>query len=419
MVSSSSMMSSSSTMSRSSTMSSSIAAPCAVVLDVDVAVAPFDRLGGLPIGERVARAAARAGYTTLLIWSPARAAAWRRATGRLGSRIAVHAESDPVAWRRRIANLAPASTLTVIAPGIVASPALLEAARTGDSESAGVYRLRPHQVESPDIVAAAIRCRAAAPPRSFSVVNHDELDAAERSLRASIFKPTDGRLASLNRRLSIPISVALIRLTRMNANVMSGLIIALGFWSGWLFSQGDYLHGVLAAFISWAASVLDGCDGELARLQYTESAFGCWVDTLGDYLYYIAIFAGLTAGIARATAWIGFWWIGGVLAVGMFLTFALLILLRGRITAGRPEQLHANAKAHFYGSGSRWKWLAAKLSTCATRATMPYGIVVLAVANLLPVVLVLGAISAHVYWISLAAELRGLLAVDRRQPVVL
>jgi phosphatidylglycerophosphate synthase len=402
-----------------SVVESSIEGPCAVVFDVDLEVMPSERLGGLPIGERIARATARAGYSTLLVWSPRRSDLWGRVTARLASRIVVHAECDPVEWRRRLASFAPDSPVTVMAPGIVPSLAVLEAARARDEESAGVERLLPRQIESPESLAAPLRRRVADPPRSFSVTNRDELDAAERSLRASIFKPTDGKLASLNRRLSIPISVMLIRLMRMNANLMSVLIIALGFWSGWLFSRGDYLHGVLAALISWAASVLDGCDGELARLQYTESAFGCWVDTIGDYIYYLAIFAGLTAGTARATGWGGFWWIGAALAVGMFLTFALLILLRGRITAGHPERLHANAKQHFYSSGSRWKWLVAKLSTCTTRATMPYGIVALAVADLLPVVLVVAAFSAHVYWMCLALELRDLLAIHRQQPVAL
>lgn len=40
---------------------------------------------------------------------------------------------------------------------------------------------------------------------------------------------------------------------------------------------------------------------------------------------------------------------------------------------------------------------------------MPYGILAFAIASLLPVVLVLGAIGAQIYWISLAVELRRLL----------
>ena len=57
---------------------------------------------------------------------------------------------------------------------------------------------------------------------------------------------------------------------------------------------------MLGAFLSLAASVLDGCDGEIARLKYQESALGCWIETFGDYSYYIAIFIGLTVGAVRA-----------------------------------------------------------------------------------------------------------------------
>ena len=44
---------------------------------------------------------------------------------------------------------------------------------------------------------------------------------------------------------------------------------------------------------------------------------------------------------------------------------------------------------------------------------MPYGILGLALLNLLPVVLVLAALGAQIYWISLAVQLRKLLAAGR------
>ena len=49
------------------------------------------------------------------------------------------------------------------------------------------------------------------------------------------------------------------------------------------------------------------------------------------------------------------------------------------------------------------------LATSATRAVMPYGILAFAVLGLLPVVLVLATIGAHVYLISLAVKLPVLL----------
>jgi 1L-myo-inositol 1-phosphate cytidylyltransferase / CDP-L-myo-inositol myo-inositolphosphotransferase len=187
------------------------------------------------------------------------------------------------------------------------------------------------------------------------------------------------------------------------------LLIALGLYAGWLFSIGTYVSGVVAAAFSLAASILDGCDGELARLQYKDSTFGVWVDTLGDYSYYLAIFTGLMIGAVHQTRWPGFWWIGGALISGSLLTFALLILLRRRITRGRPERLRSTAQSHFEHRGRRWTALAAQVSTVATRATMPYGIVAFAIAGALPALLVLAAIGANVYWICLSLELGRLL----------
>ena len=71
-----------------------------------------------------------------------------------------------------------------------------------------------------------------------------------------------------------------------------------------------------------AASILDGCDGEIARLKYQESALGCWIETFGDYSYYIAIFIGLTVGAVRQTGYELFYWVGGAALAGSLLTFA-------------------------------------------------------------------------------------------------
>jgi uncharacterized protein (TIRG00374 family) len=321
----------------------------------DAEVSLSDRLGGLPIGERILRAAVHAGYVRLLIWSPARSLAWQALVRRHARRLKVVTFHDASEWDRFRSALAP---------------------DTFDTQHVPLTR--------------------------------DALALAERAVRASIVKPTDGRLARFNRRLSTPISVWLIRWVRLGPNVMSAFVLALGLAAGWLFSRGDYVSGVIAAAISLSASILDGCDGELARLQFRESAFGCWLDTLADYVYYVATFSGLTVGAVRHSGRTAYWWLGGALLMGTFLTFALLILLRHRATAGRPERLHATAKAHF-SAGKRWARLAAQLSTCATRATMPYGILAFALVGQLPVVLVLGVIGAHVYWISLAVELRRLL----------
>jgi 1L-myo-inositol 1-phosphate cytidylyltransferase / CDP-L-myo-inositol myo-inositolphosphotransferase len=188
--------------------------------------------------------------------------------------------------------------------------------------------------------------------------------------------------------------------------------VGLGLYAGWLFGTGHYVAGVLGAFLSLAASVLDGCDGEIARLKYEESALGCWIETFGDYSYYIAIFSGLTIGAVRRTGWEGFYWIGGAALVGLVITFALLIYLRSRITAGQPERLHAIARERFKYEPTIWSRLIWRIQFVATRAAMPYGIMVLALMGLLPAVVVLAAIGSNVYWISIIVKLRHLLGAE-------
>jgi phosphatidylglycerophosphate synthase len=66
------------------------------------------------------------------------------------------------------------------------------------------------------------------------------------------------------------------------------------------FAAGGYWNFLAGAVLGVVTSVLDGCDGELARLKLQVSDFGCWMDTFCDYLYYIVTFAGITIELVRS-----------------------------------------------------------------------------------------------------------------------
>jgi phosphatidylglycerophosphate synthase len=285
----------------------------------------------------------------------------------------------------------------------------------------GVLRLTAGDAADRQALAAALRARAAILDRpSGEDVSHgrarlavrmetaDDLPDAELTLRRSSYKSTDAKVARFNRRISLPISVALIR-TPLTANQLSVVLVAVGFYSGWLFSIGGYWTGVVAGFLSLAASVLDGCDGEIARLKYQESALGCWIETFGDYGYYIAIFIGLAVGAVHQTGFDAFYWLGALTLGGTVITFALLIYLRARITNGQPNRLHAVARERFKAEPSVWGRIIWRVSFVATRAAMPYGIMGFALLNILPGIVVLAAIGSNVYWMSLVLKLRDLL----------
>ena len=89
------------------------------------------------------------------------------------------------------------------------------------------------------------------------------------------------------------------------------------------------------------------------------------------------------------------------------------------MTAAQPEQFGAASKAHFIGDGSGWARFLAWLSVGATRAVMPYGILMLAIVGLTPAVIVLAALGSNLYWIALTSRFKTLLTVPARIALVL
>ncbi|MBA3640822.1 MAG: flippase-like domain-containing protein [Acidobacteriota bacterium] len=436
-----------------------------VMRDPSVRISPHSRLAGLPLSERIIRAALRAGYARVVVatctWHVPRAMCdvpgatcdvpgasdvpratedrqFERFVRQFGERVIV--ARDAASWRAALQSLDPLMTVTAVGAGTLVSPALLSeaaghAAGIGEIRDvpagdqwpiSGAVRLTAGDAADIDALADALRTRIATAARpsgddvsfgrarlAIRAVEPSDLPHAEFILRRSSYKDTDAKVARFNRRISVPISVALIR-TPLTANQLSVMLVAVGFYSGWLFSIGSYWPGVLAGFLSLAASVLDGCDGEIARLKYQESALGCWIETFGDYSYYVAIFVGITVGAVHQTGFEIFYWIGALALTATIVTFAMLIYLRARITNGQPDRLHAVARDRFQAEQSLWSRIIWRISFVATRAAMPYGIMVFALLYILPGIIILAAIGANIYWVTLAVNLRDLMREQDR-----
>jgi len=69
-----------------------------------------------------------------------------------------------------------------------------------------------------------------------------------------------------------------------------GLVAAAGF------GVGTYSAGIIAALLFQLAAIIDCCDGEVARLTFTESPFGAWLDIVMDNVVHMAIFSGIAVG---------------------------------------------------------------------------------------------------------------------------
>lgn len=82
----------------------------------------------------------------------------------------------------------------------------------------------------------------------------------------------------------------------LSPNVITILAALIGLVSAAGFGLGTYSAGIIAALLFQLAAIIDCCDGEVARLTFTESPFGAWLDIAMDNVVHMAIFAGIAVG---------------------------------------------------------------------------------------------------------------------------
>jgi len=145
------------------------------------------------------------------------------------------------------------------------------------------------------------------------VQSHADLPRGEKNLLLSTRKAVDGFVSRhLNRPVSRSVSRFLVK-TTITPNQWTALITTLAVPCFWSLSRGDYLGFVVGAFLYHLNSVLDGCDGEIARLKYLDSKTGDAVDGMCDFfinlIYVLGVGVGLSrqAGISETQGAIYFW----------------------------------------------------------------------------------------------------------------
>ncbi len=110
-------------------------------------------------------------------------------------------------------------------------------------------------------------------------------------------KPQDGFMARhFDRHLSLSVTRRLLE-TSVTPNMMTVLSSAVGLLGSSFFLVPGKAWSVLGALTVWLHSVLDGCDGELARIRFQQSPLGADLDFWGDNLVHLALFAGLGLGL--------------------------------------------------------------------------------------------------------------------------
>ena len=146
---------------------------------------------------------------------------------------------------------------------------------------------------------------------------------ATRRLRHSLAKPReDGYISTyLNRPISTRLSawLATTPVTPDQITVVSFFVSLIG---AACLALGGSVATVLGALLVQWASIVDGCDGEVARLNHLASARGAWLDTLLDRYSDMAVTLAITSACASQQADLSGWiWAGGFVAgTGFLLT---------------------------------------------------------------------------------------------------
>ncbi len=107
-------------------------------------------------------------------------------------------------------------------------------------------------------------------------------EAESRLLRTERGKTSDGPVSRLiNRPISRWLTGFLVR-TAITPNQISLVSWLLSVIAALTFTLGGYAALAVGGAIAQLASIIDGCDGEIARLKRMESEFGGWFDAVLD-----------------------------------------------------------------------------------------------------------------------------------------
>lgn len=170
------------------------------------------------------------------------------------------------------------------------------------------------------------------------VVDEATAREAERSLLRSMIKPSDGFMArNFDRHISLAISR---RCLGVHPNVMTLASILVGLAGAACLADGRYEWSVAGAALFVISTILDGCDGEIARLTFRQSKAGGLFDLVGDNVVYVSIFS--------AIAWAARGLLPGAILIGGALFVTLIFVL---FVLPRAEKSRALALAERLANG--------------------------------------------------------------------
>src|SRR5215831_10320664 len=361
---------------------------------------------GLGLARRTVAVAGRAGYSRIYFLGQDRAGPpgiaaisnWSSLVDAFalqpGPLVIAHAAilAEPE-WLARLIDTQPATAKWAAIPHkviVVAAAAVADAIAILEADK-GAYDLTAAQQRLTQHFGAPVAIPATIDP--LVVTTPADVEDAEWRLLRRLVKDTDGFMA---RHVERPISLRIARRlasTGITPNQITLLSVGIGLSGALFFLCSQWVCQTIGALLFLAHSILDGCDGELARLKFQESRFGGVIDYWGDNVVHIGVFACMAIGWAFS---IGALWplLFGVAAALGNLGAAGLVYWR----VMRPNK---NDGPLFTSVATEPGQSLARILDAASRRDFIYLVVILALFGKSNWFLVLAAVGAPVFFLLL------------------
>ena len=169
------------------------------------------------------------------------------------------------------------------------------------------------------VVKGRVRAIDVTGERWLDVDTHSAFQEANRRIDEDMGKGAeDGFIAQyMNRPLSRRLSIALSR-TRLTPNHLTAISFSIGLLGAVGLASTDPWFWIVGGILIQIASIVDGCDGEIARIKLLHSPHGAWLDTVLDR--YSDLATGLAVTFAASRLYDAVWvWPAGFAATASFL----------------------------------------------------------------------------------------------------
>jgi len=117
--------------------------------------------------------------------------------------------------------------------------------------------------------------------------------------------------------------------TGLHPNWFTVMGMSIGLAGAWFLAQPGYFSRLLGAFLFVFCIMVDGVDGEIARLALKDSTFGHYFDIITDNVVHLAIFVAIPIGFYRESGNLiyikGLWVLLGGFAFAAFAAYFCIL----------------------------------------------------------------------------------------------